>query len=449
LKRNVVYAFCLPWWLLRGGRARLKQEIAERVDLDATLLPYNETFLEYLRRQHRAGRRLCLATASHQKYALAVAGHLGIFTDVVASTAKENLTGRHKLARLRELFGDRQFDYAGNSYADLALVPHAREVVLVNPDVGIGRAAARRGNVTKTFDTPAASLRDYAKALRLHQWLKNLLIFVPIVADHRVADLPHLAQAGIAFFAFGFCASSVYLLNDLFDLAADRTHPRKRYRPLAAGTVSIKTAVGLIPVLLLLAFGLSYLLLPLHFMAALGVYYMMTIAYSVWLKGKMMVDVIVLAGLYTIRIVAGMLATATAASFWLLALSMFLFLSLAMVKRYSELYGYAAENPGERRVKGRGYRAGDLAQLSGLGAASGYAAVTVLALYVDSSEGAVQYEYPIALWLLCPLLLYWISRVWVLAGRGEMHDDPIVFAIHDWVSRAVGVVGAIIMWLAV
>lgn len=445
LRRNFGYLFLIPFWLLRG-KARLKDEIAQRVNLDVNLLPYNKSFLEYLQAEHRSGRHLCLATASHRKFATKVAAHIGIFSNVLATTADENLSRERKLARLLHEFGERGFDYAGNSRADLKLVPHARAVILVNPELGVTWAAARTGTVIRTFIDRKASLKTYAKALRLHQWVKNLLVFVPLVADHRIGDFVLLIQAGIAFVVFGVCASSVYMLNDLLDLAADRKHSRKRKRPFAAGTLSLKLGALLAPLLLLLAFAVSLLFLPLLFSAALGVYYVVTLAYSFWLKGKMMVDIIVLAGLYTLRIIAGGAAVAIMPSFWLLALSMFLFLSLAMVKRYSELIEQS--NAEKSRVAGRGYVADDHAQLSSLGAASGYAAVMVLALYINSPDGALQYRYPMAIWFLCPLLLYWISRVWVMAGRGKMHDDPIVFAIRDRVSRLVALVGVAIMWVA-
>jgi len=291
-------------------------------------------------------------------------------------------------------------------------------------------------------------LRLWIGAMRLHQWLKNLLILVPLLVSHRLDTPGFLARGIIAFLLFGLCASSAYLLNDLLDLASDRRHPTKRRRPLAAGLISPRAAAIAIPMLLLCSFAGALLTLPWRFTGAMAAYFTITVMYSIWLKRVMIVDVVTLAMLYTLRIIAGTLLFHLMMTFWMLAFSMFIFLSLALVKRYGELLG--ARNKGETdRPGGRGYYAGDLSMIASLGAASGYLSVMVLALYIQDPNTAALYGNPRIIWLACPLLLYWISRVWVLTHRGEMNDDPVVFAIRDRVSLIVGGVFGLVFWLAV
>ncbi len=291
-------------------------------------------------------------------------------------------------------------------------------------------------------------LRLWIGAMRLHQWLKNLLILVPLLVSHRLDTPGFLARGIIAFLLFGLCASSAYLLNDLLDLASDRRHPTKHRRPLAAGLISPRAAAIAIPMLLLCSFAGALLTLPWRFTGAMAVYFTVTVIYSLWLKRLMFVDVVTLAMLYTLRIIAGTLLFQLVMTFWMLAFSMFIFLSLALVKRYGELLG--AHKKGESdRPGGRGYYAGDLSMIASLGAASGYLSVMVLALYIQDPNTAALYKNPRIIWLACPILLYWISRVWVLTHRGEMNDDPVVFAIRDGVSLVVGGLFGLVFWLAV
>jgi 4-hydroxybenzoate polyprenyltransferase/phosphoserine phosphatase len=445
-KQNILYVFLLPIWLLKG-KAHLKQQVADRVDMDISLLPYHDDFLAYLRQEHAQGRRLVLATASNEKFAEAVALFLGIFHDVLASNATTNLSGQRKLKRLQELFGNKGFDYAGNAMVDLPLWKHAEQAVLVNPERGVKAAAELQGPIAQVFDDREGHpLKRYLKALRLHQWLKNLLVFVPLLMAHRFGDVALVWQAVLAFFAFGLCASSVYLLNDLLDLPDDRQHPSKRRRPFAAGSVSIVHGALLIPVLLAVSFGIA-LLLSIEFAGVLALYYAITLAYSLRLKQAALVDVLILAGLYTIRIIAGAAAVSVEPSFWLLAFSMFLFLSLALVKRFTELL--TLQQAERENVSGRGYTAVDLETLSQFGSASAYMAILVLALYINSEAVWDLYTHPQVIWLLCPLLLYMVMRIWMMARRDELHEDPVVFVIRDRRSQWLAGVGAILMWLAV
>jgi 4-hydroxybenzoate polyprenyltransferase len=408
-------------------------------------LPYHGPFLDYLRAEHRKGRRLILATASHAKFAHEVAEHLDIFDEVMATENKTNLAGEVKRRRLQETFGDGGFDYAGNSLADLRIIQYARRSLLVNPETGVETAARRIGTIEQVFRDGQGGVKSYLRAMRPHQWFKNLLVFVPLAAAHLLHNTTLLQQSVLAFIAFGLCASSVYILNDLLDLPADRAHPRKRLRPFAAGEASVKRGAMLTPFLIGAAVAIG-LFLPPAFLGMLGLYYVTTLAYSLWLKAKILVDVLVLAGLYTLRILAGSAAVGIAPSFWLLAFSMFLFLSLAMIKRYAELENMRAA--GRSTTKGRGYEVVDMTTIQSLGAASGYLAVMVLALYINSEDVRVEYSRPEAIWLLCPLLLYWVSRMWQRTGRGEMHDDPLVYAMTDRISLWLAGAGAVILFVA-
>jgi 4-hydroxybenzoate polyprenyltransferase/phosphoserine phosphatase len=442
LTGNALTALKAPLWLLRG-KAALKAEIAQRVDLDVATLPYNERFLGYLREQREQGRYLVLATASPQKYARQVADHLGLFDEVIATTDGTNLSGDNKAEALVQRFGEEKFDYAGNGRPDLAVWKRARRAILVDPEPGVPGAVRDIVEVETLIENERPGISGYLKALRLHQWSKNVLVFLPLLGAHRVGEVELLADAFLAFIVFGLCASSVYLLNDLLDLPADRLHPRKCRRPFAAGTVPIVHGVLLIPLLLLVAFGLGFLLLPPLFGAVLGLYYISTLSYSLWLKRVVLVDVLLLAGLYTTRVLAGAAAVDVGLSFWLLAFSMFLFLSLALAKRHTELI--VLREQGSESTRRRGYQASDLDALLSLGAAAGYMSVLVLALYINSPEVGELYSRPEAIWLLCPLLLYWISRMWLGAHRGKLHDDPVIFAFKDHVSRWVLVATAIIV----
>ncbi|MGD9171754.1 MAG: UbiA family prenyltransferase [Candidatus Thiodiazotropha sp.] len=445
-KQSILYLFLLPFWMFKG-KAHLKQQIADRVDIDASLLPYHDDFLKYLRKERDQGRRLILATASNEKFAEAVARYLDIFHDVLASNATYNLSGRRKLKRLQELYGDNGFDYAGNAMVDVHLWKHAQQAVLVNPGRGVQAAAEQQGPVAQVFvDRKGHDFKHYLKAMRLHQWLKNLLVFVPLLMAHRFDDVALVGQAVLAFLAFGLCASSVYLLNDLLDLPYDRQHPSKQMRPFAAGNISIIHGVLLIPILLVAAFGIA-LLLPINFIGLLAFYYTITLVYSLRLKRIALVDVLTLAWLYTIRIIAGAAAVAVVPSFWLLAFSLFLFLSLALVKRFTELL--TLQQGKLENMGGRGYTSVDLEALSQFGSASAYMAILVLALYINSEAVRDLYTHPEIIWLLCPLLLYVMMRIWMMARRNELHEDPVIFVIRDRCSQWIAGIGAILMWLAV
>jgi 4-hydroxybenzoate polyprenyltransferase len=429
-------------WLLDGGKPTLKSKLAAETHIDASALPYNQGLLAWLREQRAAGRPIVLATASHEHIARCIAAHLGIFDKVFASTDTVNLSAERKRDALLAAFGEQGFDYVGNSHDDVPVWRAANRAYLVDTPYGVERVARQHGNVERVFETRQDRFVTLAKSLRVHQWLKNLLVLVPLLAGHHVNALPLVASALIALIAFSMCASSVYLLNDLIDLEDDRLHLVKRHRPLASGAMPLIAGVVLCPALLIGAFAVAWAFLPLRYLGVLFCYYAMTLAYSTLLKPIAMIDVVVLAALYTARIVAGAAAIQVHLTFWLLAFSMFLFLSLALVKRYAELHSMLKLGVAEPR--GRGYMTDDLALISSLGTASGYLAVLVLALYIQDHATAVLYRTPELIWLACPLLLFWISRMWLEAHRGNMHDDPVVFAARDRVSMAVlGLCGVI------
>ncbi|MCY1041425.1 UbiA family prenyltransferase [Corallococcus sp. bb12-1] len=433
-----------PLWVLRG-KAFFKAEVARRARLDVTSLPYTEAVLAFLREEHARGRRLVLATAADRRIADDVAAHLGLFSDVFASEAGVNLSGARKLARLREALGT--FDYAGNDTVDLPLWRESRRVVVVHATAGVLRQAQALGPpVHRVFEAPPTGWRVWVRALRVHQWAKNALVFVPLLAAHKATQGDMAPHAVLAFVAFSLCASSVYVINDLLDLVSDRRHPTKSRRPFASGDLPIRAGVVLAPVLLGLSAVVALGTLPLSFAALLGVYSVLTLAYSLRLKQVVMLDVLVLAGLYTVRIFGGALAVGVPTSSWLLMFSTFLFLSLALLKRLSEVRRLRQSN--EVSAHGRGYLAQDYELLASLGTAAGQVSVLVLALYITSKEVTALYGHPERLWLLCPVMLYWVGRIWVLAHRGLVNEDPLIFALRDRVSYVVGVVAALVLWVA-
>lgn len=423
----------LPFWLTRG-RAHFKQEIAKRASLTAATLPYHPAVLAYVSAEHRTGRKLVLATASPWSVAQAVADHVGLFSQIVATKGLSNASGASKARALTALFGERGFEYLGNSRTDLAVWRHAKTASVVSADTCFIERVKREAPVARTFTPPAASVRSWLRLVRHYQWVKNILVFVPLVASHRVADLALARDSLIAFVAFGAAASSIYILNDAFDVSADRLHPRKRHRPLAAGTIPLTWALAVLPLLLGASLLLAQLLPP-AFTAWLAAYLLLTCAYSWYIKRHVVIDVILLALLYTIRIFAGAAAIAVPVSTWLTAFALFFFLSLALVKRFAELKRLASE--AKIHATGRGYHVGDLPWLGQLGTASAYLSALVLALYISSSEVLALYETPLLLWTLVPLLIYWLSRLWLFAHRGMNEEDPLVFAMRDRVSYAV------------
>jgi 4-hydroxybenzoate polyprenyltransferase/phosphoserine phosphatase len=444
MRRGPGFVAMMLLWLCRG-RAVLKDEVAHRVALDTDTLPLNTEFLDWLAHERAGGRRLVLCTGASRLYGEAVAERLGIFDEVLASERDSNLSGTAKAAKLTAEYGERGFDYAGNSVRDLSVWRRARHAIVVTPSLPLALQSGRVPRVAKRFPRRESRVRAWLRGARVHHWLKNALVFVPAIAAQALWDPQVFMQCVVAFLAFSLAASGIYVHNDLLDLRADRAHPAKRKRPFASG--ELQAAEGMVGSVALVAAGiiLGYAWLGPLFVAVLVAYIAGTVAYSFGIKRRPVVDILWLAGLYTGRILAGSAATHIEPSFWLLAFSMFLFLSLAAAKRAAELVGLEARS--ELHAPGRGYSVSDLPLLLAFGVAAAYTSVLVLALYLFSRADDL-YARPQLLWLLCPALLYWVSRIWLKAHRRKLHEDPLVFAFTDPPSIVVGILSVILVWLA-
>jgi len=424
------------------GKADLKHKLANSVEFDASILPYDPTVLSYIQRASDDGRPVYLVSASNGKLVEQVARHLGVFDGWLASDEKRNLSGKVKAQELVEKFGEHGFDYIGNSAADLAVWMHAAKAIAIRPSASVARQLGHIGvEVERLHDDPP-TWRTWLKAFRVHQYAKNALVFVPLITAHQFF-LGSILTSLLAAVAFSLCASSVYVLNDLVDLQSDRLHPTKRYRPLASGALSLMQGVCAVPILFISAvIAAAFVSLP--FLGVLLAYFVLTTAYSFVLKRKMLIDTVVLAMLYVMRVVGGIVAINVAVSEWLLAFSMFIFMSLALIKRYIELA--VRLDSGMPDPSNRNYKVGDLDVVAALAAAAGFNAVTVFALYISSDTVNQLYRRPELLWLICPVLLYWISRALMMAHRRLMDDDPIAFALKDKNSLvAAGLIALILL----
>ena len=445
VRTHPLRALRAPLWL-SGGKAALKARVCSQVQLDAAHLPYNRPLLNYLTEQHADGRKLYLTTGADTALAHRIAEHLGIFEGVLASDGTTNLTGGNKLERLRRRFPEEGFDYIGNATPDVPLLENAGEAMLANPSLPLqAKLKARKISISRQFDDRGKSLKIFLKTIRLHQWAKNILIFVPMILAHALR-LSLIVDALVAFLCFSLCASATYIVNDLLDIEADRRHHKKRYRPFASGDLPVSAGVAIIAVFMVLAFAGAVLLLPGPFLGWMLVYLVTTLSYSLYLKRVVLIDVILLSGLYTLRLLAGGAATSVSFSPWLAAFSIFLFLSLAMVKRFSELQNIRAQ--GNTLSNGRGYLLTDIEQIRSFGTASAYASVVVFAFYIYGSGATGLYQHPSRMWLMTPLMILWLSRVWLLASRGELDEDPVIFAVTDRMSLLIGLGIALIAVLA-
>jgi len=433
----------VPFWVLRGP-LYLKERLAENVQLDAARLPYNQEVVSLLRKEQSRGRKIILVSGAHRSIAQGVANHLRLFNEVYGSRDGVNLIGAQKAKFLTEKYGNGGFDYIGDSRMDLHVWRHAHSGVYVGNSRSLLTAAKKHTHISEHIRGHGLSLKLLIRTLRCHQWVKNILVILPIIFAHRFQDWQALYHSFLGFFAFCFAASSIYIINDLVDLFDDRQHPDKKFRPLAAGDVSLMTGLRLVPALLALAFVCASML-PLKFSIILVCYVAATAAYSFYLKQIAIADILVLAGLYCGRLFAGGAASNITLSPWLIAFTCFFFLSLALVKRCSELLMLQTMN--QSQTRGRGYTVQDTRLLVSLGVASAYISILVLALYVSSENAKSLYANKDLLWSACPIALYWISRIWLITNRGEMHSDPIAFAARDRVSWALSLV-VFCFWLA-
>ena len=445
LKKNPLAVFLIPLWLLKG-KAYLKHQLAQRVEIAVDLLPLNTEFIAYLRTQEAEGRDIILISASNQLPVRQVSNHLSLFIDAIGSDADHNLKSENKLRRIQALISKSSFAYAGNSSADLSVWFAAEEVLMVNCTAAL---ESQLGDKTKTvtrFDPAPAYLAKFWQAMRPHQWLKNGLIFLPLILSHQIAQATLALQAVIGFISFSLCASSVYLLNDLLDLNSDRQHQSKFSRPFASGELPLGYGFLGAPGLLIAAI-LVALFLPPEFLSVLLIYWLLTCAYSLFLKKIFLLDVLVLAVLYTLRIVAGSAAISVVTTNWLFAFSMSLFLGLAIIKRYTELSNLQAL--GKTTAAGRAYSTEHLKLLSVLGASAGLVAVLVFTFYINAPDITRLYSTPAILWLICPLLLYLLGRIWLLAYRGKLNEDPVLFAITDRRSQLITLMCGLMIWIAI
>ena len=426
--------FRLPFWLI-PGKANLKRRLAERSMPDVGTLPYHTGLLEYLAVQRERGRRVILATGADERIARSVAGQLGLFDTVLASDGSTNLSGEAKRQRLVAEFGERGFDYVGSSRRDLAVWRSARRAILIAASRRLTAAVRKVTAVEQSFGDGSARLGTWLRELRWHHWIKNLLVFVPVFVAHRLSDLPTVARGLLAFLGFCLVASSVYLLDDLFDLPRDRRHPRKRERPLASGRMPAGHALPLFPMLWLGAAGVATAL-PIGYSVALGTYAVLMLAYVLRLRDLRVIDALVLGCGYTLRIVAGSAALRIEVSAWLLACSVLMFFGLALLKRYSELALVGVVAGANHHT--HGYRPADAPMTAAVGRSAGVVAMAVLALYPVFEGGAAPAAWPI--WFICILLLLWMHRMWRMAGQGRIHDDPVMFAFKDRFSVVVGVI---------
>lgn len=430
LKQRPLLFFTSFLWLLKG-RSFFKQQIASCTKFNAAPLPFrNDVKALLAQRKSQENTVVVLASASPLQWVQAVADHLGIFDAVLASTEQTNLKGNKKLAEIQKLTNGQSFSYAGDHNADLPIWAAASEVIAVNPS---SKLKAKINSLKKPTviitDENRNSARLLTKQLRPHQWVKNMLVFLPMIAGHQIFSFKTLLNGGFAFAGFSLAASFVYVLNDLLDLPSDRNHHTKKNRPFASGNLSVKWGILLLPVLLGSSLALASLLPPAFGGLILG-YILLNLAYSLYLKQSVIVDIIILSLMYTLRIYAGSAATSIPVSEWLLSFSTLFFFSLACVKRYTEII----RSKTKITIDGRGYRQVDHSMISSLGVGSGLISVLIILLYLQGNEVRGLYTSPQYLWFATPVLLFWVSRIWILANRDEIHDDPVVFAVKDKVS---------------
>ena len=429
LKHDLAGAWRLPLWLARG-KAGFKESVAAGIELDPQALPYDPALLAFIEVERARGRTIVLATGAQRRLAEQVAGHLGLFDSVIATGDGINLTSHNKAGHLERVYGKGGYDYVGNSRADLPVWLGSRRAYSVT------RTPFRLadGRETRFLGTrrpgPAGAL---LKAMRPRQWLKNLLVFLPMLAGHRL-DAATVAASLLAFLAFSLCASSAYLLNDALDAQDDRVHPVKHRRPIASGALPLGLALLASPLLAAGALLLCARFNPL-LLAAVGIYFATTVGYSLHLKRLLMVDIVTLAILYTLRVLGGSAATGIAPSFWLLAFSFFIFLSLALLKRHSELSNL--HKAGKEKTRGRGYTTADRAPVGIMGVNAAFIAVMVVMLYFNSANVLVLYKHPTWLLGILPLLVFWLGRLWTLSFRGQVNEDPVLYVSKDKTSLAV------------
>jgi len=433
-------------WLFRG-KAYFKEQLALNVNINAELLPYKDEVFKYISDAKAKSRDIYLLTAADQRIADSVSRSMKIFAAAIGSNSTINLKGKEKLSVIQNLIGKKAFDYIGDSVADIPIWNEAHTAIIAaNFDSIVSKINKGANEIILLKNDKKSKFKQWIKALRLHQWSKNALLFLALFMSHRLLELNLFFDVVVAFISFSLSASAVYILNDLFDLEADRKHPSKKNRPFAAGHLSIANGVIAIPILLIISFALAISFLPNTFTIILIIYLLTTTSYSLYLKEQLFLDVIILGALYTLRVMAGGLAVGIEVSTWLLGFSMFFFLSLAFMKRYADLL--LIKNNEQKELFGRGYSVIDLDIVQKLGISSGFISLLILALYIKGDQVMILYKLPELIWLTIPILLYWLMRMWFVAHKGKMTDDPIIFAIKDKSSYVMFLMIVIILFVA-
>ncbi len=430
------------FWELRKGKAAFKEALAQATSLDASELPYRESVLTFLRQEKEQGRRIILATATHQKTAQAIAAHVNVFDDVLGTTRERNLRGTIKRDTILA-HAQGAYEYLGDSPVDIPIWQRAARAHGVFQHHESWSSAVPEFLRGEVFFHASSGPKELFRAMRPYQWAKNILLFLPLFLSHTFSDTPKLLSAGIAFLSFSLTASAIYLLNDIFDIHTDRRHPEKRERPFARGTYQIPHGLGWSFILGITGFLLALSVSPSFALSLIG-YLGATTLYTLWLKKLPIIDVLLIGFFYSYRIFAGAIATQTPVTDWLLAFSTFFFVSLGIQKRYSELLrlSKASGLPSH----GRGYHVEDLPILLGFGLNSAFLSLLVFTFYLRSTEVTALYAHPSWLWSIVALLLIWIMRLWLLTHRGIVQDDPLLFTLRD---RKSGLIFSLILLILI
>ncbi|MBN1983889.1 MAG: UbiA family prenyltransferase [Chitinivibrionales bacterium] len=436
VKKNPLSIFWVVWWYIHQGLSQVKVRIASIVQPDVTLLPFNLPLIEFLKERKNNGTQLWLASASDSRIVEKVADHVGIFTRFFGTTPDCNLRGQKKLDTIKRQLEGKSFSYIGNEKADVPLLNSGMNAYIVAKDQSLAKYLSQESSEIRFFLVQKKYL-SFIKALRVHQWSKNILIFVPLFLAHKITNIEKVVSCVTAFLSFCCCASAVYIINDLLDIESDRKHPVKKNRPFASGALPISSGFRMIVVCCILSASISIFFLDINYLLLLGLYFTMTLCYSLFLKRMLLFDVLTLSALYSMRIFAGRVAGSVEVTAWFLAFSSFFFLSLAFIKRFIELKDTILE-PSAKLVS-RDYANSEMNLIQSAGISSGFMSILVFLLYITTSEQVTDlYNNPKLLWFIGPFLVYWILRMWFLAHRGKVNCDPVSFAIKDRVSWIVG-----------
>ncbi len=446
IKHNPLLGLAIPFWLLQG-KASFKQRIAQKTRLNPADLLYHEGVVEFLRLKKSEGRKLILATAAAHETARPIADHLGLFSAILASDGRVNLSAEAKRTAIKLHASGRVFEYIGDSTQDLPVWKEAAIAHVVSSDPRFIRRVARQTALGLVFPSQKTTLKAILRTLRIKQWIKNILLFSPLLLSHRIGNYAAVQASILAFLSFSLCASSVYILNDLLDLASDRHHPEKQSRPLAAGALSIPAGLWLAGLCLITSIAVSAVFLPWTFLLVLAGYIILNQGYTLLFKRVIIIDVLLLTLFYVYRIIAGSIATGIPITQWLLIFTAFFFLGLALVKRYGELR-LIEQHISQKAISARGYTFEDMGILRTIGVNCSFLAVLTLALYINSPDILPLYPHPLLLWGVVPCLVYWVARLWLLAERGIIHDDPLIFTMRDKISYATGAIVFVILAIA-